>query len=53
MVKKENKLIGIVADKEDLKMLEYLTIKLGLKPTQLYRLALRAYYCSERKKNEL
>lgn len=50
MVKKENKLIGIVADKEDQIMLDYLTAKLKLKPTQLYRQALRAYYCSERNK---
>lgn len=49
MVKKDNKLIGIVADEEDLRYLEYLRVKLGLKPTQIYRLALRTFYRSERK----
>lgn len=48
MVKKDNKLIGIVADKQDILDLEYLCVKLGLKPTQVYRLALRAYARQER-----
>ena len=49
MVKKDNKLIGIVADKQDLLDLDYLCVKLGLKPTQIYRLALRSFARQERK----
>lgn len=49
MVKKDNKLIGIVATADDLDKLDYLSVKLGLKPTQIYRLALGHYYRKERK----
>lgn len=48
-VKKENKLIGVVADPTDLKALDFLQVKLGLKPTQIYRLALRRLEREERK----
>lgn len=44
MVKKGNKLIGIVANENDLTKLDFLSVKLGLKPTQIYRLALLDYY---------
>lgn len=49
MVKKGNKQQNIVIDENDQAYLDYLCEKLGLKPTQVYRLALRAYYRSERK----
>lgn len=49
MVKKDSKLIGIVANEQDLKDLDFLMEKLGMKPTQIYRLALRSYARAERK----
>lgn len=49
MIKKGSKQQNIVADEEDIKCLDYLCVKMGLKPTQVYRLALRAYYRQERK----
>lgn len=49
MVKKGNKQQNIVLNEDDISMLDYLVAKLGLKPTQVYRLALRALYRSERK----
>lgn len=49
MIKQGNKQQCIVLDEEDQKCLDFLCVKLGLKPTQVYRLAIRAYYRSERK----
>lgn len=49
MVKKGSKQQNIVIDEEDQRCLDYLCIKLGLRPTQVYRLAIRAFYRSERK----
>lgn len=49
MVKKDSKLIGIVANEQDQKDLDFLKERLGMKPTQIYRLALRAYARAERK----
>ena len=43
MVKKGNLKVGIVANLDDQVNLDYLCEKLGLKPTQIYRLALRYY----------
>ena len=48
MVKKGSKKLGIVANSQDLDKLEYLEVKLGLKPTQIYRLALGQFYRKER-----
>lgn len=44
MVKKGNLKVGIVANDKDQAELDYLVEKLGLKPTQIYRLALYDYY---------
>jgi len=49
MIREGSKKIGIVASKQDLLKLEYLQEKLGMKPTQIYRLALALYYREERK----
>lgn len=49
MIKKGNKQQCIVLEELDQQYLDYLCEKLGLKPTQIYRLALRAYYRQERK----
>lgn len=49
MIKKENKQVNIVATPDDLDKLDYLVEKLGLRPTQIYRLALSYYYRKERK----
>lgn len=49
MIKAGSKQQNIVINEDDQKYLEYLCEKLGLKATQVYRLALRAYYRSERK----
>ena len=51
MVKKGNTRVCIVLDEQDQKALDYLSVKLGLKPTQVYRLALRSYYRTERKED--
>lgn len=49
MIKKGSKQVNIVANDKDLLKLDYLMEKLGLKPTQIYRLALNLYYREERK----
>lgn len=49
MVKKGNKQVNIVLNPQDQLKLDYLCEKLGLKPTQVYRLALGLYYSTERK----
>ena len=48
-VREGNTRVCIVLDEEDQKCLDYLCVKLGLKPTQVYRLAIRAY-CRQEKK---
>lgn len=40
---------SIRLDKEDQRMLEYLTARLGLKSSQVFRLALRRLYQAEKK----
>ncbi len=47
MVKPGNVKIGIVATPKDMEKLDYLCEKLQLKPTQVYRLALSAYFRKE------
>lgn len=49
MIKQGNKQVNVVANPEDQDRLDYLQVKLGLKPTQIYRLALGYYYRKERK----
>ena len=49
MVKKGNKQQNIVLTEDDQVILDYLKQKLNLKPTEIYRLALRSYYRLERK----
>lgn len=44
MIKKGNTRVGIVASEKDMTELDFLSEKLGLKPTQIYRLALHDYY---------
>lgn len=51
MIKKGNLRVGIVANEKDQAELEYLIEKLGLKPTQVYRLALHLYYRSQLKED--
>ena len=49
MVKDGNKQQNIVLTDDDQYKLDYLMEKLGLRPTQIYRLALNYYYRRERK----
>ena len=51
MIKKGNTRVGIVATEKDMQKLDYLCEKLQLKPTEVYRLALAAYYRLERKED--
>lgn len=48
MVRKGSKKVGIVASDVDLDRLEYLSLKLGLKTTDIYRLALGYLYRKEK-----
>lgn len=48
MVKKGNKQLNVVINPSDQDRLDYLVVKLGLRPTQIYRLALAYYYRKER-----
>lgn len=52
MIKKGSIQVNVVADERDQQILDYLEIKLGLKKTQIFRLALRALEREERKKED-
>ena len=49
MVKKGNKQVNIVLNPKDIERLEFCKEKTGLKPTEIYRIALIDYYLKERK----
>lgn len=52
MVKRGNTRVCIVLDPTDQECLDFLTIKTGLKKTDVYRLALRTLYRKERKEED-